>query len=245
MVVISESRRLQAYLSTYGVSSQTPDEVEPVQIWSQWDMVKVYEKLGQSKKLDLSGRPSRPIGALGSSKIYRVSGQTVITYPLNFCDTEFYISHDLALLTDHIRADIQFVSQRWRLRGRPTYCILIKEEFKKDPQFGEFLNLLLEIGNQRLDNNVQCSLGRLQNLLNEACIEHLDFSSSADVNELDIEPFAQIQHGPYETLESIEQIKLSKINPDDVIDFTVSLSFFLSPFKNVIFNYLGTLPKSF
>ena len=124
------------------------------------------------------------------------------------------------------RADIHFVSQRWRLRGRPTYCILIKEEFKKDPQFGEFLNLLLEIGSQRLDNIVQCSLGRLQNLLNEACIEHLDFSSSADVNELDIEPFAQVQHGPYETIENIEQIKLAKIHPEDVIDFTVSLERF-------------------
>lgn len=103
IVLISESRRLQASLSTYGVITQTPDEIEPVQIWSQWDMVQVFEKLGQSKKLGLNGRPARPIGALGSSKIYRVSGQTVMTYPLTFSDTEFYISHDLALLTDHIR----------------------------------------------------------------------------------------------------------------------------------------------
>ena len=47
-------------------------------------MVKVYEKLGQSKALGLNGRPPRPIGALGSSKIYRVSGDTVLCYPLIF-----------------------------------------------------------------------------------------------------------------------------------------------------------------
>ena len=225
VVLISESRRLQACLSTYGVTSQTPDEVEPVQIWSQWDMVKVFERLGQSKRMGLRGRPPRPIGALGSSKIYRVSGQTVLAYPLTFCSTEFYISQDLALLTDHIRADIQFVSQRWRLRGRPTYCILIQEEFMKDPQFGEFLNLLLEIRSQRMDNII-ISLGRLQNLLSSACIEHLDFSSSADVNELDIEPFAQVQHSPYETTSAIETVKVAKIRPEDVIDFTVSLENF-------------------
>ena len=103
VVLISESRRLQASLSTYGVISQTPDEIEPVQIWSQWDMVKVFEKLGQSQRLGVSGRPPRPIGALGSSKIYRVSGQTVLCHSLIFSATEFYISHDLALLTDNIR----------------------------------------------------------------------------------------------------------------------------------------------
>ena len=84
IVLIAESRRLQASLSTYGVITQTPEEISPVQIWSQWDMVKVYEKLGQSKALGLNGRPPRPIGALGSSKIYRVSGDTVLCYPLIF-----------------------------------------------------------------------------------------------------------------------------------------------------------------
>ena len=106
IVVIAESRRLQASLSTYGVITQTPDEIEPVQIWSQWDMVKVFERLGNNSRLGLSGRPARPIGALGSSKLYRVSGQTVLCYPLTFSDSEFYISRDLALLTDNIRCII-------------------------------------------------------------------------------------------------------------------------------------------
>ena len=37
-----------------------------------------------SLALGLNGRPPRPIGALGSSKIYRVSGDTVLCYPLIF-----------------------------------------------------------------------------------------------------------------------------------------------------------------
>ena len=54
-------------------------------------MVKVYEKLGQSKALGLNGRPPRPIGALGSSKIYRVSGDTVLCYPLIFSGMLKYV----------------------------------------------------------------------------------------------------------------------------------------------------------
>lgn len=41
IALISESAQLQAVLATYGISSQTPHEVEPVQIWPSWRMVKV------------------------------------------------------------------------------------------------------------------------------------------------------------------------------------------------------------
>ena len=61
------------------------------------------------------------------------------------------------------------MSQRWRLRGRPTYCIIIREDNMKDPQFPELLNLLLEIRNLKVDN-VKISLGRLQNLMSSACL---------------------------------------------------------------------------
>ena len=36
---------------------------------SQWDMVKVMERMGQNERLGLSGRPVRPMGSLGSSKV--------------------------------------------------------------------------------------------------------------------------------------------------------------------------------
>lgn len=56
-------------MATYGIQTQTPHEVEPVQIWSSSQLVKVYEQLGVNTKLGLSGRPLRPIGALGTSKV--------------------------------------------------------------------------------------------------------------------------------------------------------------------------------
>lgn len=69
IVLIAESMRLQAMMATYGIQTQTPHEVEPVQIWSSTQLVKVYEHLGVNHKLNLQGRPLRPIGSLGTSKV--------------------------------------------------------------------------------------------------------------------------------------------------------------------------------
>ena len=92
----------------------------------------------------------------------------------------------------------------------------------RDHQFAELLNLLLEIRSLKVDGN-KISLGRLQNLMSSACIEHLDFSSSFDVNELEIEPFTQVQHNLYDNHSFIEMAKAPKIRTEDVQDFTVSL----------------------
>lgn len=41
VVLIAESSRLQMMLSTYGIDTQTPRDLEPVRIWPSWKMVKV------------------------------------------------------------------------------------------------------------------------------------------------------------------------------------------------------------
>ena len=61
--------RLQAMMATYGIQTQTPHEVEPVQIWSSTQLIQVYSHLGVNDKIKLSGRPPRPVGSLGTSKV--------------------------------------------------------------------------------------------------------------------------------------------------------------------------------
>lgn len=69
IVLIAESMRLQAMMATYGIQTQTPHEVEPVQIWSSRQLEEVYQNLGVNRKIGLKGRPMRPVGALGTSKV--------------------------------------------------------------------------------------------------------------------------------------------------------------------------------
>lgn len=56
IVLIAESMRLQAMLMTYGIQTQTPHEVEPVQIWSSMQLIKIYQQLGVNEKIGLSGK---------------------------------------------------------------------------------------------------------------------------------------------------------------------------------------------
>ncbi|XP_069983940.1 probable phosphorylase b kinase regulatory subunit beta isoform X4 [Penaeus vannamei] len=192
VVLIAESMRLQAMMATYGIQTQTPHEVEPVQIWPPRDLVKVYQNLGVSEKIGVHGRPLRPIGALGTSKIYRICGQTVLCYPLVFEVQDFYLSHDMALLIDDIKTELHFVGKYWRLSGRPTVCILIREEHMRDVHFRELLDLLAQLKTGYCDG-LKIRTGRLQNLIASSCIEHLDFLSTLDI-DLDITPFEQLQH---------------------------------------------------
>ena len=71
VVLIAESKRLQQTLATYGIQTQTPHQIEPIQIWPPSELVKAYEQLGVNPKLSLTGRPARPIGGLGTAKVCR------------------------------------------------------------------------------------------------------------------------------------------------------------------------------
>ena len=86
-------------LATYGIQTQTPHQIEPVQIWPPSELVKAYEQLGVNEKLGLSGRPPRPIGGLGTAKVcfMRIRFHKFISYSVNnlmflFCNSMFFLS---------------------------------------------------------------------------------------------------------------------------------------------------------
>ncbi|XP_050295730.1 probable phosphorylase b kinase regulatory subunit beta isoform X2 [Anthonomus grandis grandis] len=208
IVLIAESMRLQAMMATYGIQTQTPHEVEPVQIWSSTQLVKVYQHLGVNKKLKLQGRPERPVGSLGTSKLYRICGQTVLCYPLIFEVSDFYLYRDMALLIDDIKTELQFVGRYWRLSGRPTVCLLIKEEHMRDPQFKKMLDLLAMLKKGYCDN-VKVRIGRLQNLISSSCVEHLDFMNALeDTGETCFNHFQQLEHDyiGYQSLTDVPRV---------------------------------------
>lgn len=163
-----------------------------MQIWSSTELIKVYQHLGVNHKVGLSGRPSRPVGSLGTSKVYRICGMTVLCYPLIFEVSDFYLYRDMALLIDDIKTELQFVGKYWRLSGRPTVCLLIREEHMRDPQFKEMLDLLAMLKKGYCDG-MKVRIGRLQNLISSSCIEHLDFMNQSDLTDNE-NAFSQINH---------------------------------------------------
>ncbi|GFR83463.1 phosphorylase b kinase regulatory subunit beta [Elysia marginata] len=106
IVLISETNRLQQLLGTYGIETQTPHQIEPIQIWSPKELTKAYEYLGVNNKLGITGRPGRPFGVLSTSKIFRACGKTVLCYPLLFEMSDFYLAQDISLVMDDCKTFI-------------------------------------------------------------------------------------------------------------------------------------------
>ncbi|KAI1890186.1 hypothetical protein AGOR_G00171090 [Albula goreensis] len=174
VALIAESQRLQVFLSTYGIQTQTPQQVEPIQIWPQQELVKAYRFLAANGKLGLSGRPERPVGCLGTCKIYRILGKTVVCYPIVFDQSDFYLSQDVMLLIDDIKNALQFVRQCWKMPGRPLFLVLIREDNIKGSRFSPVLDMLASFKKGKV-GGVKVHVDRLQTLISGAVVEQLDF----------------------------------------------------------------------
>ncbi|KAI2662494.1 Phosphorylase b kinase regulatory subunit beta [Labeo rohita] len=244
VALIAESQRLQVFLNTYGIQTQTPQQVEPIQIWPQKELVKVslfnqsnsptnkscrlinfsdsrsirplytfvleyysenvrlqeaYRFLAVNKKLGLSGRPDRPVGCIGTCKIYRILGKTVVCYPIVFDLSDFYLSQDVMLLIDDIKNALQFIKQYWKMPGRPLFLVLIREDNIKGSRFNPILDMLASFKKGNI-GGVKVHVDRLQTLISGAVVEQLDFLR---VNEAEIPEF--------KSFEELELPKHSKV----------------------------------
>ncbi|KAM6980303.1 phosphorylase b kinase regulatory subunit beta isoform 2-T2 [Aplochiton taeniatus] len=199
VALIAESMRLQVFLNTYGIQTQTPQQVEPIQIWPQKELVKAYRFLAINKKLGLSGRPERPVGCIGTCKIYRILGKTVVCYPIVFDLSDFYLSQDVMLLIDDIKNALQFIKQFWKMKGRPLFLVLIREDNIKGSRFNPVLDMLASFKKGNI-GGVKVHVDRLQTLISGAEVEQLDFLR---VNEAEIPEF--------KSFEELELPKHSKV----------------------------------
>ena len=75
----------------------------------------------------------------------------------------------MALLIDDIKAELKFVGRYWRLSGRPTVCLLVREEHMRDVQFNKMLDLLAMLKKGYCDD-VKVRIGRIQNLISSSCL---------------------------------------------------------------------------
>ncbi|KAM4894503.1 phosphorylase b kinase regulatory subunit beta isoform 1-T1 [Sylvia borin] len=200
VALIAESQRLQVFLNTYGIQTQTPQQVEPIQIWAQKELVKAYFHLGVNEKLGLSGRPDRPIGCLGTSKIYRILGKTVVCYSIIFDLSDFYMSQDVMMLIDDIKNALQFIKQYWKMHGRPLFVVLIREDNIRGSRFSPILDMLAAF-RKGIVGGVKVHVDRVQTLISGAVVEQLDFLSITETEEAPV----------FKSLEELDLPKHSKV----------------------------------
>ncbi|KAF8940451.1 glycosyl hydrolases family 15-domain-containing protein [Dissophora ornata] len=125
VVLLAEDANLQSMLNMYGLETQTMEQVHPITVSHPQGLKEVYTALGRNAKLGLSGRPKRPVGSLGTSRLYRVQGHLYAFTPHFMDNEEFYLTSDNDYLISIFEQELAFVRQYWEYPGRPTMVVLL------------------------------------------------------------------------------------------------------------------------
>ncbi|XP_077569112.1 phosphorylase b kinase regulatory subunit alpha, liver isoform isoform X3 [Stigmatopora nigra] len=118
--VLAESENIQNLLSEHGIKVQMFSEVLPIRVLPARILSHIYVRLGNSKKLNLSGRPYRHIGVLGTSKFYEIRNRSYIFTPQFLDQHHFYLALDNQMIVEMLRTEVAYLSSCWRTIGRPT-----------------------------------------------------------------------------------------------------------------------------
>ncbi|XP_062869074.1 phosphorylase b kinase regulatory subunit alpha, liver isoform [Trichomycterus rosablanca] len=118
--VLAETEEIQALLRDHGIDVQTISEVLPIRILPARILSHIYSKLGSFKKMNLTGRPYRHIGVLGTSKFYEIRNRTYTFTPQFIDQHHFYLALDTLMIVEMLRTELAYLSSCWRMTGRPT-----------------------------------------------------------------------------------------------------------------------------
>lgn len=70
VVIIADDNEIRDKLADHGFHVQTVTEVAPIEVQPARVLSHLYTYLGRNKKLGLTGRKSRDVGILSTSKLY-------------------------------------------------------------------------------------------------------------------------------------------------------------------------------
>ncbi|KAK2869188.1 hypothetical protein Q7C36_001059 [Tachysurus vachellii] len=130
--VVAETEEIQALLRDYGIEVQSVAEIQPIRIMPARILSHIYVKLGSCRKLNLTGRPYRHIGVLGTSKFYEIRNRTYTFTPQFIDQHHFYLALDNQMIVEMLRTELAYLSSCWRMTGRPTLTFPITQSMLVD-----------------------------------------------------------------------------------------------------------------
>jgi phosphorylase kinase alpha/beta subunit len=173
IALLAEDEALQAKLAVYGIETQTPQQVEPIQVRQAEELSASYTQIGRNDKLGMTGRPVRRLRSLTTSRIFRIRNETIVFLPYFLDPQQFYLTLDYHFLVARLKSELAYIQHHWSELGRPTMTLMLT-------------HTMLEIGSEALlalmqelksgnCNGVHVKLGRLQQLMLTAKTERIDF----------------------------------------------------------------------
>ncbi len=173
IALLAEDEDLRFQLEIYGIETQTPKQVEPIQVRQAAELSAAYTQVGQNEKFGLTGRPFRRLRSLTTSQVFRVAGETIVFLPSFLDPQQFYLTFDHHFLVDQLKSELAYIQKYWQSPGRPTLTLMLTHTMLETGS--EALLALMQELQNGLCNGVRVKLGRLNQLMLTSGTERINF----------------------------------------------------------------------
>ncbi len=194
IALLAEDTDLKTQLATYGIDTQTLEQLEPIQVHKPRELSRIYAQIGKNEKLQLTGRPVRRLRSLTTSRIFRIRGNTLVFLPSFLDPQQFYLTVDYHLLVAQIQGELAYISTHWKDLGRPTVTLMLTHAMFESRQVGSIEDSpLLALIKQLRDgdcDSIPVRLGYLNQFLLTAKTEHVDQVCDLQLSEPAIDHLA-------------------------------------------------------
>ncbi|XP_055682878.1 probable phosphorylase b kinase regulatory subunit alpha isoform X3 [Lutzomyia longipalpis] len=181
VVILAEDNNIRDKLAEYDLHVQTIAEVAPIEVQPARVLSHLYTYLGRNKKLGLSGRKSRDVGILSTSKLYSLKDRIFAFTPQNIDYEEYYTTRDPALLASNFTTNLAFLTNSWRhMLGRPTITLMATHYLLDQNKIPLAMIQTMRKLKSGYINGTRVMLGNLNDFLNTSAITDLSFLGSQE-----------------------------------------------------------------
>lgn len=172
IALLAEDEALQIELEAQGVATQTPAQIEPIQVRRAAELAEAYHQIGRNDSMHLTGRPIRRLRSLTTSKVFQVQGRSMVFLPSFLDPQKFYLMLDRDFLVAQIRGELAYIRRHWRQGGRPTMTLLLTRALLETGR-DSLLDLIAEMATG-VCGEAHVRLGRLGELRQTSGAERID-----------------------------------------------------------------------
>ncbi|XP_017466405.1 PREDICTED: probable phosphorylase b kinase regulatory subunit alpha isoform X7 [Rhagoletis zephyria] len=181
VVIIAEDNEIRDKLTEHDLHVQTIAEVAPIEVQPARVLSHLYTYLGRNRKLGLTGRKSRDVGILSTSKLYSLKDRIFAFTPQNIDYEEYYTTRDPDLLASNFTTNLAFLTNNWRhMLGRPTITLMATHYMLDQDKIPLAMIQTMRKLKSGYINGTRVMLSNLKDFLNTSAITDLSFLGSTE-----------------------------------------------------------------
>ncbi|XP_077547677.1 putative phosphorylase b kinase regulatory subunit alpha [Haemaphysalis longicornis] len=175
VALLAEDWTVKEKVSSIYPDIQTIMEAAPIEVYPARVLGDLWSYLGQARKLGLSGRLSRDVGLLATSKIYILQDRPCVFTPQNLDSEEFHLLNDVDLFSSTLRANVAMLRAHWRASGRPTMVVTLQARQLSGDRVPVSLRQTIKKLVSGYVHGTRVSLNHIDELFKTSCVTSLDF----------------------------------------------------------------------